>query len=51
MKKPTASAHAAGGKMTKAKDKSGVNKPVVKAKVPNVKPGVTYGKPSQTQKL
>jgi hypothetical protein len=30
---------------------SGVNKPVKQAKVPQVKPGVTYGKPTQKQAL
>ena len=50
MKAPMKAAAAAGGKMTKAKDKSGVNMPMKKAKIPQVKPGVTYGKPSQTAK-
>lgn len=30
---------------------TGGNKPVVKAKVPQVKAKTTFGKPSQTQKL
>lgn len=51
MKKPSKAAAAAGGKKTKAKDKSGVNAPVTKAKVPNVKASTTYGRPSQTQKM
>lgn len=45
MKKP-----AKGGKGTKAKDRSGVNKPVVKAKVPQVTAENKYGKIAQKAK-
>lgn len=30
---------------------SGINEPMVKETIPQVKPGVTYGKPTQTQKM
>ena len=30
---------------------SGINTPMVKETIPQVKPGVTYGKPTQTQKM
>lgn len=45
-----------GGKATSERPQgkikgTGVNAPVVKAKVPQVKPGTTYGRPTQTQKL
>ena len=39
------------GKGTKAKDKSGVNKPMEKAKIPQKRPGVTVGVPTPSQKM
>lgn len=47
---PHKAAKAAGGKHTKAKDHSGVNKKMVKEKTPQLKGKVTFGQKTPTQK-
>lgn len=42
------------GKLEKPQGKigpTGINKKIVKASIPQVKPGTRYGKPSQTAKM
>lgn len=51
-----AKASKGGGKATMEKPQgrgkgSGVNAPMVKAKIPQVRPGVTVGEPTQKQKM
>lgn len=52
MKKPTTKTTKPTPERKQGKAKgSGINKPVVEAKVPQVRARTTYGKPSQKQKM